>query len=162
MGYFMKIIIVSDNHGRVQPLIDVMQLHQDAVAFIHCGDSELPSEYLQGYAGVRGNNDFYSEMPESKIVQIENHRIFVVHGHRLLYMGNRELLVNKAKQNDCDIICFGHTHIFEHQKIDGIDIINPGSISRNRDGSPPCYAILEINGDMINIYKEDYKFGCKL
>ena len=52
----MKIVVVSDNHGRSEPLEQILELHRDADVFIHCGDSELPPQFLQGYVCVRGNN----------------------------------------------------------------------------------------------------------
>ncbi|MEG0176723.1 metallophosphoesterase [Anaerorhabdus sp.] len=158
----MKIIVVSDNHGRIEPLKEVQLVHQDAAAFIHCGDSELPIDYLAGFAAVRGNNDFYGDLPESKIIELGSHRILIAHGHRLMFLDNRELLINKAKSCNCDIVCFGHTHVFETRVVDGIYLVNPGSISRNRDGSIPSYAIINIEDDKIDIERKDYKLGCKL
>ncbi|MEG0239311.1 MAG: metallophosphoesterase [Anaerorhabdus sp.] len=153
----MKIVVISDNHGRVEPLRDILNMHQDAEAFIHCGDSELPAEYLSGYAAVRGNNDFFGDLPDFKVLELGEHRILVAHGHRLMFLDNRELLINKAKSCNCDIVCFGHTHIFECRKMDGIYLINPGSISRNRDGSTPSYAILTIEGSVVDIVRKEYK-----
>ncbi|SKA01982.1 metallophosphoesterase family protein [Anaerorhabdus furcosa] len=157
----MKIVVISDNHGRVEPLQEILQYHQDADVFIHCGDSELPVEYLSGYVAVRGNNDFYAELPDYRVLDLGEHRILVAHGHRLMFLDNRELLVNKAKSLDCDIVCFGHTHVFESRCIDNIYLVNPGSISRNRDGSAPCYAIITIEGDSIDIERKEYVLGCK-
>lgn len=158
----MKIVIVSDNHGRLEPLQDILNKHQDADLFIHCGDSEMPSEYLKGYIAVKGNNDFYDDLPEYQVVDCGEHRIFVTHGHRMLYLSNREMLVNKAKSMNCDIVCFGHTHIFESQIVDGITLINPGSLSRNRDGSPTSYAILEIEQNRLKTTRFEYKYDCKV
>ena len=79
----MKIVVVSDNHGRSEPLEQILELHRDADVFIHCGDSELPPQFLQGYVCVRGNNDFYYEYPEMKILELEGHRMMIVHGHHL-------------------------------------------------------------------------------
>lgn len=158
----MKIVVVSDNHGRVEPLRELLMMHQDAEIFIHCGDSELPSEYLNGYVSVRGNNDFYADLPEYRIIDLKDHKILVAHGHRMMFLDNREMLVTKAMSFGCDIVCFGHTHIFEDRIINGIHIVNPGSISRNRDGSSPSYAIINIVGDTIKTERYEYKFGCKV
>lgn len=153
----MKIVIISDNHGRIEPIQNILYQHQDADAFIHCGDSELPVNYLAGYVAVRGNNDFYAELPDYRVLEIGNHRILIAHGHRLMFLDNRELLVNKAKSLDCDVICFGHSHIFESRVIDDITLINPGSISKNRDGSAPSYAILTINNNQLSVERKEYK-----
>lgn len=147
----MKIVVVSDNHGRKQVLDKVIIDNSDADYFIHCGDSELPKEMLRGFLAVRGNNDFTFDLPEYKILEVENYRILVLHGHRLIYMQNREMLINRAKAEKCNIVCFGHSHIFESMMIDGIQLINPGSLWQNRDGTKPSYAILELNNNSIKI-----------
>ena len=112
----MKIVVVSDNHGRTEPLEQILELHRDADVFIHCGDSELPPQFLQGYVCVRGNNDFYYEYPEMKILELENHRMMIVHGHHHLYMGQLDMLVSKARRQGCDFVFYGHTHIFSSQQ----------------------------------------------
>ena len=50
-----RLIVVSDNHGYIQPLLDIRETNQDAKAFLHCGDSELRPELLNGFVSVRGN-----------------------------------------------------------------------------------------------------------
>ena len=42
----MKIVVVSDSHGRIEVLQEILDKHQDASAFIHCGDIELPTDYF--------------------------------------------------------------------------------------------------------------------
>ncbi len=147
----MKIVVVSDNHGRSEPLEQILELHRDADVFIHCGDSELPPQFLQGYVCVRGNNDFYYEYPEMKILELENHRMMIVHGHHHLYMGQLDMLVSKARRQGCDFVFYGHTHIFSSQQRDGVILVNPGALSRNRDGTPPCYAVITIDGSDVSI-----------
>ena len=40
----MKYLVVSDNHGDRQILVDLVNHFQEQVdLFIHCGDSELPA-----------------------------------------------------------------------------------------------------------------------
>ena len=65
-----KIVIVSDNHG-INCLEKIRSDNRDAVAFIHCGDSGLPKEMLDGYAGVIGNTDFYGGLPLSRVVEVD-------------------------------------------------------------------------------------------
>ncbi|WP_303220499.1 metallophosphoesterase family protein, partial [Enterococcus asini] len=57
----MKYLVVSDNHGDRQILVDLVNHFQEQVdLFIHCGDSELPAddELFAIYQGVGGNCDF--------------------------------------------------------------------------------------------------------
>ena len=43
-----------------------------------------------------------------------------------------------GKENNADIVMFGHIHVPVVEKSDGVTIVNPGSISlpRNADGRP--------------------------
>lgn len=45
---------------------------------------------------------------------------------------------------DADVVCVGHTHLPFELEVDGIRVINPGSVGQPRDGDPRCsYAIME-------------------
>lgn len=149
----LKLIVVSDNHGKVEPLEEILLRHQDADVFVHCGDSELPVDYLRGYACVRGNNDFYYDLPDMKILELEGHRVMIVHGHQHLYLGQLDILTSKAHRQGCDLVLFGHTHIFQDEEREGVRLVNPGALSRNRDGTPACYAMIEIQGDQITVQR---------
>lgn len=71
------------------------------------------------------------------------------HSHHCSYFNREEHLVDIAKENECDIVCFGHTHCSYFEKIDGVYLLNPGSTTFPRDGNPPSYAILDIEEDYV-------------
>ena len=81
----------------------------------------------------------------------------MVHGHRDLIFGQFAMLADRAKSFDCDIVCFGHTHIPFNQTIKGVRVLNPGSIWRNRDGSKPSYMIVTLDGPEIRVEKCIYQ-----
>ena len=144
-----EIIIVSDNHYSEEPLREVMRAHPKADYFIHCGDSQMPRSELRGFACVRGNNDFDNSLEYELVLTIDQHRLYITHGHREGVWGDLSVLVHKAKQRNCDIVCFGHTHIYHDEVIDGIRLLNPGSVWRNRDGSAPSYMRMILAEDVI-------------
>ncbi len=146
----MKFVVVSDNHGRLEPIQEVLNKHQSADGYIHCGDFEIPLAYLSQFAVVSGNND-YADVPNMLILNTPRHRILVIHGHRYASIYSIDRLVQKAKDERCSMVFYGHTHVFSDRIIDGIRFINPGSLSHNRDGSRPCYAIVEINGSDVHV-----------
>jgi len=150
-GDTMKLVVVSDNHGRQRVLEEIRLKHQNADGYFHCGDSELPVSYLDGFVSVMGNNDYDPALPEYRIIEMKGLRIFLTHGHRHLYFGRVDMLVNKAKKENCSLVLFGHTHTFFHQIIDGIHLVNPGSINYNRDGSKPSYAIIDVENKKISV-----------
>ena len=63
----MKILVVSDTHGRDGNLDKVLRKVQPIDALVHCGDVEGSEEYISSRAGcptymVAGNNDFFTEL----------------------------------------------------------------------------------------------------
>ena len=102
---------------------------------------------------VAGNNDFSLTALQEDVVEFSNIKLFITHGHKY----NLNALFYKAEENNCNYALFGHTHISEKRVIDNITILNPGSISRPRDGSF-SYAVIEIeNGKCSDcIIKEVY------
>ncbi len=159
MNKSVKIILVSDNHGDAAPLDFVRYKYRDAQYFIHCGDAELPTWMLGGFSIVQGNNDGYKQFPDRLIMPVGEHQIYICHGHRDMFFGHVDMLAEKAKENKCDIVFFGHTHIPFDAEIDGIRLVNPGSIWHNRDGSKPSYCIVTLNGKEIKVEKMIYENG---
>ncbi len=153
----IRVIICSDSHGRSDGLEYLKKTYPDADYFIHCGDIELPKYMLGGFAAVQGNNDFYNEFPAQLVLEIGMHRILVVHGHRDLFWRSFDALCGKASALGCDIVCFGHTHIYHDSVEDGIRMLNPGSIWHNRDGSPASYMIMTLDGENIDVQKMTYE-----
>lgn len=150
----LKFVVVSDNHGRLEPLQEVLNRHQHADGYFHCGDFELPLTYLHQFSVVLGNND-YADVPSSIIINTPRHRILLIHGHRYASMFNIDRLVEKAKSERCNMVFYGHTHVFSDRIVDGIRFINPGSLSHNRDGSVPCYATVEIDEHEVRVERHD-------
>jgi putative phosphoesterase len=45
---------------------------------------------------------------------------------------------------EADIVCVGHSHVQFHLELDGVQVVNPGSVGQPRDGDPrSAYAIIE-------------------
>ena len=91
----LKFVVVSDNHGRVEPIQEVLNAHQKADGYFHCGDFEIPLGYLQQFSVVCGNND-YANVPNSIVINTPRHRILLIHGHRYAKMYSIDRLVEKA------------------------------------------------------------------
>ena len=67
----MKILVVSDTHGRDERLEIIVEQEQPFDYLIHCGDVEGREFFIEALAEcpctiVAGNNDFFSDLqPES-------------------------------------------------------------------------------------------------
>ena len=84
----MKVLIVSDTHGKDENLERAVYQEVPFDYLIHCGDVEGREIFIEALAEcpcciVAGNNDFFSDLPREDVVEIEGHRIFVTHGHLL-------------------------------------------------------------------------------
>lgn len=147
----MEIIVVSDSHGKNSRLIEVFELYPNADYYLHCGDIESEPSDFPMYKTVLGNNDYFYDYPDQLIIQVQSHRILMLHGHQVGYMNRMERIVKLAKEHGCDIVCFGHTHVATLERIDGVLVLNPGSVWRSRDGRGPSYAVMKLDGDDIQV-----------
>lgn len=152
----MQIVVVSDTHGRNEVFQELRERHPEASAFLHCGDSETDEYALDGFVSVQGNNDYYSSHPMEIILDLEGTRVFMTHGQYFRHFNRIETLVSKAKEHDCTLVLHGHTHVFDVQKVDGITLVNPGSLYHSRDGSLPSYALITIHQGQLEIKRIDY------
>lgn len=151
----MKIIVVSDSHGKHEALENILNTYPQASAYIHCGDiEESPHEFPQ-FITVKGNNDLYFDYPEERILELAGHRMLITHSHMYMYNKRLALLAKAAKEHNCDMVCYGHTHIASDDVYEGIRILNPGSIWRARDGRGPSYAVVDMEKDAIHV---EFKF----
>jgi len=151
----MEIVIISDNHGKIDVLKEILQRHPEADAYIHCGDSELSEEYLGPFLSVEGNNDVFYDYPEYRVIQIEDLKILIIHGHQYITSSRKAGLVKKAKSLGCSMVCYGHTHIFDVDLVEGISLLNPGSLRYNRDGSKTSYMVLYRKNQEVTIERKE-------
>jgi vacuolar protein sorting-associated protein 29 len=78
---------------------------------------------------VRGAFDDDANFPDSKIVQIGQFKIGLIHGHQIVPWGDPHGLAMFQRQMDVDILITGNTHRNEVNEYDGKWYINPGSIT---------------------------------
>lgn len=151
----MKILIVSDTHGRHENLKQVLH-HVDPIdLLIHLGDAEGCEEEITKLADcaveiVAGNNDFFSMLPKEKELKIGKYNILITHGHYYYVGVGIEAIKKEAEARNFDIVMFGHTHRPVIDEGKHVIALNPGSISYPRqDGRKPSYILMEIdaNGD---------------
>lgn len=130
----MKYLVISDNHGDAQILQTVAHHFKGQVDYmLHCGDSCLSADSpaLVGYQTVLGNCD-YENYAEKKLLEVEQDKILLTHGH--LYDVNYGLnrLSLAAKQEQANLVFFGHTHCLGVEYVENCLYLNPGSISYPR------------------------------
>lgn len=146
-----KMLIVADNHEDRQPIEDLIHIYEGEVDhMLHLGDSMFPDldKVWQQMIPIKGNNDSGEGYIEQTVVCLGEAKIFATHGHQLDVGKSRGKLAEKAKENNCQFACYGHTHEAKVEEIDGVLVINPGSISQPRGPVlRKLYAILSIDED---------------
>lgn len=127
----MKILVFSDSHGRLGPMVDAIeQEHPRRVFFL--GDNYRDGQALMdAYPDlpmelVRGNCD-WDKAPDELIVEAEGVKFLLVHGHRYGVKSGTDQLVRAAKEMGVDIACFGHTHDALNMPAQGVWLFNPGT-----------------------------------
>ena len=140
----MKIVVVSDTHGDVFSLRRCLERERGADLFFHLGDGETDvshaSDLLRGMPvlQVRGNCDWYSQLPARLVTEEGGRRILLTHGHEQMVKCGDSILRQTARELHADIALYGHTHRPVQRYEDGLYICNPGSLHAGD------YAVLEI------------------
>lgn len=149
-----KLVVMADNHGDQEVVSYIKKVEDQADYYIHCGDSQGTPSDLEGWIGVRGNND-YPFWPNEQVLRVEDLNILIVHGHRYGYFNRESKMINDLKEHNCDVLIFGHLHIPFFEKEEGFIFINPGSTDLPRAGSPCSYCVITIEGADIDVeFKE--------
>lgn len=145
----MKILIVSDTHGRDENLEKAVYREEPFDYLIHCGDVEGREIFIEALVDcpcciVSGNNDFFSDLPREEIIDLAGKKILVTHGHTYGVSGGTDGIVEAARARGCEAVLFGHTHYPEIKMQEGILVINPGSLTFPRQrGRKFSYAVME-------------------
>ena len=140
----MRILVISDSHGRYSGIESAVQTHPEASHLIFLGDGanemeEIASFYPQLTCHIlAGNCDFRSDKPFCEITTVGGKRIYCTHGHEERVKWGLGELISRARAEKADIVLYGHTHTPVNTYDDGLYIFNPGSL---RDGR---YGVIDI------------------
>ena len=149
-----KLLALSDIHGAIPALTEVLKWAKDCAvgAAVFLGDGVEEMSAAAAAAGfssavkmVRGNCDraVSASIPEAALLDFAGHRFFLCHGHRYFPSGSLSALVAAARNNEADAALFGHTHVPFCETVDGLLLINPGSVGRPRSNAGATFAVIE-------------------
>ena len=147
----MRILVISDSHGRNDDVAGVIDQVGHIDMLIHCGDVTRGDQYIRSLVSwpvhmVSGNNDQELDLPREEVIQLEDHRIWVVHGHLHRVHRGVDLLRETGREKGADIVMFGHTHRPYIEIDEDMTILNPGSTSYPRqEDHIPTFALVEID-----------------
>lgn len=152
----MRVLIVSDTHGRHLNFDTALEDAGKVDAVIHLGDFEGEEYYYEAACEcplymVKGNNDYFSYEPSERVIFLQDKTIFMTHGHQYMVSMDLERIKREARRREAQIVMHGHTHRPYVLEEDGMVFLNPGSLSRPRQaGREPSYIVMTIaeNGKM--------------
>jgi putative phosphoesterase len=154
----MKIAVISDTHmprGARAFAEACVQRLRAAELILHAGDvvGEAFLEELRALGppveAVYGNMDepaLKASLPKERVVEAGGVRIGMVHipGPRA---GREARLL--ARFPGCDAIVYGHTHVPEVERVDGVWILNPGSPTERRSSPERTMIELVVKGRKV-------------
>lgn len=155
-----KILVISDVHGDLEVLKNILKKEKDVDLRVFAGDLQSKDfailkkfDYV-----VTGNSDYTNKFPIVKLFEFDNINFMLVHGH---YFGSWfkkidfSKLFNEAKAKKVAVIIHGHDHIKASESRENILRFNPGSTTFPRDDNKRTYGLIfTSNGKVI---KTEYK-----
>ena len=144
-----KILVASDTHGKNDILKKIILRNRPIDKFIFCGDGEGLERTVRDMVGdecelymVRGNNDYFSQLPWDMEFELGGMKAFLTHGHMYGVSVGVTGLAEEARSRGCELAFFGHTHRPFMDEIEGERCINPGSLSYPRQADRKCTFML--------------------
>lgn len=147
----MRILVVSDTHGDPRGLVAVLsKLGRSVQLLVHLGDGAEDLNAAARYGSpmppcrsVEGNMDRDSGLPAFLSLWAYDRKILAAHGHHYLGGDSYRPLLAAAKREEASAFLFGHTHLPFWEVMQGVLLLNPGSLSRPRGSFGPSFAVLE-------------------
>lgn len=148
----MKVLIISDSHGFTSGLRRIFEVEPDFDMLIHLGDGGANLDSFGEYIGnkpiykIKGNCDLSiydfgtNDYPERLISWAGDIKFFACHGHLYGVKNGLTALYYAAKEQNCEVAFFGHTHIPYNEEYGNIRLFNPGTASKCQ------YGLMEVKG----------------
>ena len=141
----MRIGVVSDTHGLLRP--EVAPALKGVERILHLGDVGRPSvlhglEQIAPVTAIRGNVDREgpcSELPETEVVLIADRYVYMLHDLKTLHLD--------PAAGKFAAVLFGHTHVPNFYRRNGVLYFNPGSCGPRRFELPVTVGLLTVGED---------------
>lgn len=145
------LVVISDSHRNREALDELDVIFSESDYIIHLGDTSddggyIRKKYPDKTIVINGNSEFSKLGEDEKVLQVENVKIFMCHGHLYSVKSTLLKLLAKARELGCSLALYGHTHFAIVDNYEDVLLINPGSLSKYDKQS---YAYIVINGDKI-------------
>ena len=160
----MKIGVISDTHGYVDPQLAEVLAGVDAI--LHAGDVAGP-EILHQLAAiapvkaVRGNVDrgeLGAGLEESLLLRLGSLRALLVHDLGTPARPHAPLAARIAREG-VRLVVHGHSHLPAVELRGGVLFVNPGSAGPRRFRLPRSAGRMEVDGGRVRVELLDLEAG---
>jgi putative phosphoesterase len=134
----MRIAVIADTHNKLpEHLVEALA---SADEIWHLGDvtSEDVINRVRSLGKpvrvIRGNCDSYEHWPERLRLERGGRTFLLIHAP-------------PRKPAGAEFLLHGHTHVPRDEMVDGIRLLNPGTVGKPNRGAPPSWAWLTIGED---------------
>ncbi len=153
----MRIGVVGDIHGAYDELKRAVAALGPVDQLLFTGDGyrdicRLRDESKLFVQGVAGNCDFGSEFPASQLLYLDGHKVLLTHGHYYGVKNGLRRLGEAGREQGAVLVVFGHTHQPLLDTWNGIQLFNPGTLSRERAYQGLTYGVLETTPTGVTAY----------
>jgi putative phosphoesterase len=100
---------------------------------------------------TQANKEYLRSLEKHIMVESEGRRLLLVHGsprrvNEYLYEDRPEASLRRMLEPlQVDALVCGHTHKPYHRVVDGVHVVNDGSVGKPKDGDPrACYALITV------------------
>jgi putative phosphoesterase len=132
----VKIAVIADTHGKLPA--EVLRRLPEADEIWHLGDVCDPGTLAPLHAlgkpveVVRGNCDWNERWPMYLRLERGGKSFFLIH-------------IPPKEPQGADFVLHGHTHVQRDEVVNGVRVLNPGTVGKPNKGAPPSYAWLEVD-----------------
>ncbi|MCR4715129.1 MAG: YfcE family phosphodiesterase [Treponemataceae bacterium] len=165
------VLVLSDIHcDDFGLLLEIMkQFGADSDALVYCGDGirDFARLFLEAssdekiratippvVAFARGNGDYNEylggsvrfDVPDAITFKAAGRTIFATHGHLFGVDFGTDHICSVASASKASLVFYGHTHCPYKKMQDNVVVLNPGSVTRPRNGSCPSFAVVTYPG----------------
>ncbi len=166
----MKLLVLSDTHGRSDRVKKLLETHGDAdtVCFLGDGIRDISREDCrrqgQALVCVQGNCDLFfggeKEYSSELLLNLGEYTVMMMHGHLHWVKSGLDRAIRHAAEKGANVLLYGHTHIAEERYLpEGSTIggrvlerpmwiMNPGSLGESGSGNP-SYGLVQIRNGQI-------------
>ncbi|WP_022853482.1 metallophosphoesterase [Thermodesulfatator atlanticus] len=166
----MIIAVMSDSHDAIPNLRQAVNLANEkkAQVLIHCGDLISPFMVLElaKFKGevhlILGNNPGDVWLLTQRIADFKNihfhgqHAFLEIAGLKIAVCHFPAMAEGLAATGKYDVVCYGHSHEYDVQKVGNTLLLNPGEIL-GKEG-PPTMIIFDT--ETKNVEKVTIDAGC--